>query len=219
MRRPSLPWTRRPRRQRRRPPNPRPRPRRQAPRRPSRPSASRRAAPPAPRHGRCWSCSWSRSRSWAASGCPGTFGGARASSKGRAGRASSRLMHRNVVAPLAALLLALAPATAGIALAVPPPSASDDTYATDEDTQLDVSAPGVLENDGTPGDGNVLCVGSVDKSNLHGSLDWNADGSFSYSPPANYHGAGSGNSFTYTMYEVATDAACEGNNGSTGTVE
>jgi len=128
-------------------------------------------------------------------------------------------MHRNVVAPLAALLLALAPATAGIALAVPPPSASDDTYATDEDTQLDVSAPGVFENDGTPGDGNVLCVGSVDKSNLHGSLDWNADGSFSYSPPANYHGAGSGNSFTYTMYEVAADAACEGNNGSTGTVE
>ena len=123
------------------------------------------------------------------------------------------------VAFLAVLALALGP-LAAITLAAPPPTAVDDTYQTDEDTQLVVATvDGVLANDGTPGDGNEFCVESVDKSNLHGTLDWNRDGSFTYTPTANYHGAGSGNSFTYTMDEVAVDATCTGNQSSTATVE
>ena len=128
-------------------------------------------------------------------------------------------MKRDVAASLAALLLALAPVSASVALAAPPPTAVDDTYSTDEDESKVVDAPGVLDNDGTPGEGDIFCVASVDDSNLHGSLDWTADGAFTYAPSSNYHGAGSGNSFTYTMHEVAADAACESNQGSTATVE
>ena len=118
-----------------------------------------------------------------------------------------------------ALLLALAPVAAGVAVAAPPPEAVDDSYSTDEDAELVVDAPGVLGNDGEAGTDKELCVGSVDESNLEGSLDWSADGSFTYTPPTNFHGSGSGNSFTYKMYEVDVDAACEGNPGSTATVE
>jgi VCBS repeat-containing protein len=127
---------------------------------------------------------------------------------------------RAALAFAAGLLLA-----AGIAprvLAAPPvPAAVDDTYSTPEDAQKVVSdTDGVLSNDESPGPGNMLCVASVDKSNLHGSLDWSADGSFTYTPPTNYNGAGTGNSFTYTMYEVAADAStCDAPHGSTGTVE
>jgi Bacterial Ig domain/Bacterial cadherin-like domain len=125
--------------------------------------------------------------------------------------------NRRLAAVLAATALVLA-ATGG-AQAVAPASAADDTYAVAEDATLEVAAPGVLENDGTPGDGNVLCVGGADTANLHGSLDWAADGSFTYTPTANYNGAGSGNSFSYTMFEVLADAPCEGGAGTTATVE
>lgn len=132
-------------------------------------------------------------------------------------RMSLRL--RAVIA-ICSLAVALGP-IAAVAIAAPPPTAVNDTYATDEDTKLDVAAvDGVLANeDGAPADGNELCVGGVDDGNLHGTLDWARNGSFTYTPPANYHGAGSDNSFTYTMYEVAKDAACEGNPGSAATVE
>jgi VCBS repeat-containing protein len=126
-------------------------------------------------------------------------------------------MIRPLAATLAALALVLG--AAGAAVAVPGPAAADDAYAVAEDATLDVAAPGVLGNDGTAGDGNVLCVASVDTSNLHGSLDWTADGSFTYSPAANYNGSGAGNSFTYTMHEVLADAACAGDLGTTATVE
>jgi hypothetical protein len=128
---------------------------------------------------------------------------------------------RRLAVPFLALGLAIAPATASLALAVPPPSAVDDSYSTNEDTPLDVAADtGVLSNDGTPGNGNELCVASVDTSNLHGSLDWNRDGSFTYTPPANYNNTGgSGNSFSYKMYEVTIGDPCAGNPGSTATVE
>lgn len=122
-------------------------------------------------------------------------------------------------AALAALVLTLVPLGVGPATAAPPGAVADE-YTTNEDMPKVVEAPGVLANDEAPTGENVLCVGGVDTSNLDGSLEWDADGSFIYTPPANYHGAGSENSFTYTMFEVAdVNAACEGNPGSTATVQ
>jgi VCBS repeat-containing protein len=128
---------------------------------------------------------------------------------------------RRLLAAGASIALVLTPTIAGTALAVPPvPAAVDDTYTTDEDTQEVVTAPGVLTNDDAAGPGNILCVASVDKTTLHGSLDWNADGSFTYTPSANYNGAGTANYFTYTMYEVAENSStCDAPKGSTAAVQ
>jgi ELWxxDGT repeat protein len=66
------------------------------------------------------------------------------------------------------------------------PVAVDDIYPTDEDTPLTVSAPGVLGND-TDSDGDTLSAGSAgDPAN--GSVTLNADGSFTYTPDANFNG-------------------------------
>ena len=69
------------------------------------------------------------------------------------------------------------------------PVAVDDTYTTDEDTQL-VGA--VLEND-TDGDGDPLTAVLVDGP-TNGTLNLNADGSFTYDPDPNFNGT---DSFTY----------------------
>src|SRR5439155_1659514 len=63
---------------------------------------------------------------------------------------------------------------------------------TAEDTQLTVSAPGVLANDSDV-DGDPLTAILV-SSPAHGTLNLNSDGSFSYVPAANYNGP---DSFTY----------------------
>jgi len=74
------------------------------------------------------------------------------------------------------------------------PVAVDDDYTTDEDLPLNVPAPGVLTND-TDADGNTLTVtGSTSPAN--GVLVINPDGSFSYTPNADYNGP---DSFTYTV--------------------
>jgi uncharacterized delta-60 repeat protein len=72
------------------------------------------------------------------------------------------------------------------------PTASADAYTTVEDTALTVSAPGVLANDSDV-DGDVLSAVLV-SGPAHGTLSLNANGSFTYSPSANYNGA---DSFTY----------------------
>lgn len=77
-----------------------------------------------------------------------------------------------------------------------PPVAVDDAYDTDEDTVLNVSAPGVLGND-TDADEDTLTaelVGDVS----HGSLILNSDGSFTYTPASGYTGS---DSFTYQAYD------------------
>jgi VCBS repeat-containing protein len=74
-----------------------------------------------------------------------------------------------------------------------PPNSNDDSYSTSEDAaQLSISAPGVLGNDTDP-DGNSLQAEKVsDPSN--GTLTLHANGSFEYTPNANFSGD---DSFTY----------------------
>jgi VCBS repeat-containing protein len=74
------------------------------------------------------------------------------------------------------------------------PMATADAYTTAEDTALSVAEPGVLANDGDP-DGNPLTAVLVPGSGpSHGTLTLNPNGSFTYTPAANYHGE---DSFTY----------------------
>ncbi|MDH3969354.1 MAG: cadherin-like domain-containing protein, partial [Rhodospirillales bacterium] len=83
-----------------------------------------------------------------------------------------------------------------------PPVAVDDSYVTDEDVPLTVTAPGVLAND-TDADGDTLTAALVtDVSN--GTLALAADGSFSYTPDANFNGD---DTFTY----VANDGQADSN--------
>jgi VCBS repeat-containing protein len=74
------------------------------------------------------------------------------------------------------------------------PVATDDAYATAEDTPLVVSAPGVLANDNDV-DGDVLSA-AVASGPASGNVTLNVDGSFTYTPDANFNG---GDSFTYTL--------------------
>ncbi len=73
-----------------------------------------------------------------------------------------------------------------------PPVANDDAYTTDEDTPLTVAAPGVLGND-TDTDGDPLTA-VLDSTTSNGTLALNADGSFTYTPNADFSGT---DSFTY----------------------
>ena len=72
------------------------------------------------------------------------------------------------------------------------PVAAGDAFSTAEDTVATVPAPGVLGNDSDP-DGDPLTAVLVTGPS-HGSLTLNANGSFSYTPAANYAGA---DSFSY----------------------
>lgn len=82
------------------------------------------------------------------------------------------------------------------------PVAVDDAYTTDEDVALTVEAPGVLANDTDP-DSPVLTA-VLEEGPTHGTLELNANGSFTYTPELNYHGT---DSFTYK----ASDGTNESN--------
>jgi VCBS repeat-containing protein len=69
------------------------------------------------------------------------------------------------------------------------PTAVGDSYTVAEDSVLSVAAPGVLANDFDV-DGDSLTATLV-TSTTHGSLAFNTDGSFTYTPQANFHGADS----------------------------
>jgi acetyltransferase-like isoleucine patch superfamily enzyme len=74
------------------------------------------------------------------------------------------------------------------------PVAAADSYTTDEDVPLNVSAPGVRANDSNVENealSAILIIGPV-----HGTLALNADGSFAYTPDAGFNGA---DSFTYKI--------------------
>lgn len=82
-----------------------------------------------------------------------------------------------------------------------PPVAANVIYSTNEDTVLNVDAPGMLAND-TDVDGDSLTailVGDVG----NGTLNLNSDGSFTYNPDANYNGL---DSFTYRANDGTDDS-------------
>jgi len=81
------------------------------------------------------------------------------------------------------------------------PVAANDTYDVNEDATLNVPAPGVLGND-SDADGNALQALLVSGVS-HGSLTLNADGSFTYTPAANFNGA---DSFTYKATHDGIDS-------------
>jgi len=72
------------------------------------------------------------------------------------------------------------------------PVATGDCYTTNEDTPLMLTAPGLLVND-TDEDGNALTALLV-AGPSHGTLTLNANGSFTYTPNANFNGD---DTFTY----------------------
>jgi len=82
------------------------------------------------------------------------------------------------------------------------PVSDDDDFSTDEDTALDVAAPGVL--DGDMDDDNDPMTVTLVNTVANGALNLAADGSFTYAPNADYCGAAS---FTY----VANDGFEDGN--------
>jgi VCBS repeat-containing protein len=82
-----------------------------------------------------------------------------------------------------------------------PPVAANDTASTLEDTPLTVAAPGVLAND-TDVDSPSLTAVLV-SAPAHGTLTLNADGSFTYTPDANYNGP---DSFAYKANDGQADS-------------
>jgi VCBS repeat-containing protein len=81
------------------------------------------------------------------------------------------------------------------------PVAVADTHTTDEDTVLTVAATGVLAND-TDADGSTLTAAKVTNP-AHGTVTLNANGSFVYTPTANYNGP---DSFTYKANDGTADS-------------
>lgn len=81
------------------------------------------------------------------------------------------------------------------------PVATNNSYNTNEDTALNIAAPGVLSNDSDL-DNTSLSVLFV-SGPANGSLQLNADGSFTYSPNANFNGS---DSFTYKVNDGAADS-------------
>ena len=79
------------------------------------------------------------------------------------------------------------------------PTAQPDSYTTAEDTPLSVGGNGVLGNDTDP-DGDALTAELV-RNVANGTLQLNANGSFAYTPPANFNGT---TTFTYR----ARDGSC-----------
>ena len=73
-----------------------------------------------------------------------------------------------------------------------PPVANPDTYSVNEDTTLNIAAPGVLANDSDP-DGNTITASLVNTT-TNGTLMLNANGSFTYTPQTNFNGV---DHFTY----------------------
>jgi len=82
------------------------------------------------------------------------------------------------------------------------PAAADDSYTVAEDGTLNTPAPGVLSND-TDADNDALTAAIVG-SPAHGSVTLNADGSFVYTPAADYFGP---DSFTYKANDGAIDTS------------
>ncbi|MEX0957527.1 MAG: tandem-95 repeat protein [Rhizobiaceae bacterium] len=80
------------------------------------------------------------------------------------------------------------------------PVAANDSYTTDEDVALVIPTPGVLGND-ADADGDPLSAILIQPP-AHGTLTLNPDGSFTYTPDADYHGP---DFFTYRADDGSVD--------------
>lgn len=85
------------------------------------------------------------------------------------------------------------------------PHAVADSYTTDEDTPLTIEAPGVLGNDTDTDVGDSLSAElvEVDDEPAHGEVELNSDGSFVYTPDADFSGE---DMFTYTVNDGQVDS-------------
>ena len=83
------------------------------------------------------------------------------------------------------------------------PRTSEDTYTTDEDTPLTVAAPGVLANDSDPDNDAMTAVLNSGPPPQQGSLTFNADGSFTFTPAPNTSGQVT---FTYKVTDGTMDS-------------
>jgi hypothetical protein len=92
----------------------------------------------------------------------------------------------------------LATVTINITPVNDPPVANNDAYITSENTLLTVPASGVLTND-TDVESDPLSASLVTTVS-HGSLNLNADGSFTYAPSSNYFGS---DAFTYCAKDLS----------------
>ncbi|HEY0322463.1 MAG TPA: Calx-beta domain-containing protein, partial [Pyrinomonadaceae bacterium] len=81
------------------------------------------------------------------------------------------------------------------------PQASGESYSTNENTQLNVAAPGVLSNDTDVDNATLTAIKVSDPSN--GTAALNSNGSFSYTPQAGFSGT---DSFTYKANDGAADS-------------
>ena len=82
-----------------------------------------------------------------------------------------------------------------------PPAAGNDSFSVAEDATLNQAAPGVLANDDDPDTDSTLTAALVTGPS-HGTLVLNANGSFTYTPAANYSGT---DSFTYKANDGTVD--------------
>jgi VCBS repeat-containing protein len=80
------------------------------------------------------------------------------------------------------------------------PVAVADSYSTNEDTLLTIAAPGVLANDTDVDTGDTRTAVLVSGPSHAASFTLNADGSFTYTPAANYSGP---DSFSYKTRDAA----------------
>jgi hypothetical protein len=83
---------------------------------------------------------------------------------------------------------------AAVTINVKPVVAVNDSYSTNEDTPLVVPPAGVLANDSGAAGVNLSAL--VVANSAHGTVTLNLNGSFSYTPTANFSGP---DSFTYNV--------------------
>ena len=100
----------------------------------------------------------------------------------------------------------LSSATTTVTITVDPaddsPVATGDVYVAAEDAPLAIAAPGVLANDTGLGDGGLTLTVTTGPAN--GSVVLNADGSFTYTPTANFSGP---DGFTYQVRDGDGDVS------------
>jgi len=81
------------------------------------------------------------------------------------------------------------------------PVATNDSYSTNEDTPLTMAAPGVLGNDSDIDSATLAAV--LVNGPANGTLTLNTDGSFTYTPAANFNGS---DAFTYKVNDGSLES-------------